>query len=132
MGWVRVEKPREILGFQDGKTVAVLDLQVSTAADLPSLGDLVENYIVAAGSCAQIVRASSPTFVTLDGDDGNWYPDQSSASANAASQLSLGKTVVKPAVAVPESFEPDELEQEQTETEQAAEPEGGEEDAELL
>ena len=123
MSWIKVVKPTEIKGFDatTGKIIAVLDLQVSTAADLPSLGDVVENYIIEAGSCAQIVRASSPTFVTLDGDDGNWYPDQSSASANAASQLSLGKTVVKPAVIQ------DELEKEQT-----AEPEGGEEDAELL
>ena len=129
MSWIKVVKPTEIKGFDatTGKIIAVLDLQVSTAADLPSLGDVVENYIVDAGSWAQIVRASSPTFVTLDGDDGNWYPEQSSTSANAASQLSLGKTVVKPAVIQPESFEPDELEHEQT-----AEPEGGEEDAELL
>lgn len=28
MGWIRVEgKPREVQGYQDGKTVAVLDLQ---------------------------------------------------------------------------------------------------------
>lgn len=127
MSWIRVEKPREVKGILNGKIIAVLDLQVSTAEDLPAIGDVVENYIIAAGSCAQIVRASSPTFVTLDGDDGNWYPEQSSASASAASQLSLGKTVVKPAVIQPESFEPDELENEQT-----AEPEGGEDDAELL
>lgn len=76
MGWIRVEKPREILGFQDGKTVAVLDLQVATAADLPELGGVVENYIVAAGSNAQIVQADELTFVTLD-NEGTWYPEQS-------------------------------------------------------
>lgn len=37
MGWARVEgKPREIIGWKDGKAVAVVDLQVSTAADLPA------------------------------------------------------------------------------------------------
>lgn len=36
MGWIRVEeKPREVQGYQDGKTIAVLDLRVATAADLP-------------------------------------------------------------------------------------------------
>lgn len=76
MGWIRVEKPREVLGFQGGKTVAVLDLQVATAADLPELGGVVENYIVAAGSNAQIVQADELTFVTLD-NEGTWYPEQS-------------------------------------------------------
>lgn len=46
MGWIRVEgKPREVQGYQDGKTIAVLDLQVATAADLPSLGGVVEGYV---------------------------------------------------------------------------------------
>lgn len=78
MGWIRVEgKPREVLGYQDGKTVAVLDLQVATAADLPELGGVVENYIVAAGTIAQIVEADEPTYVTLSGNSETWWPDQS-------------------------------------------------------
>lgn len=94
MGWVHVVNPTEIKGFdaESGKTIAVLDLQVSTSADLPSLGDVVENYIIAAGSNAQIVRASTPTFVTLDGDDGNWYPLQGGSSNNS---LSLSPTLNK-------------------------------------
>lgn len=32
-------------GYQDGKTIAVLDLQVATAADLPALGGVVEGYV---------------------------------------------------------------------------------------
>lgn len=68
----RVEKIRERL--QDNQ--CVLDLQVSTASELPSLGENVDGLIVLAGSTAQIIQASEPTFVTLD-DDGTWYPEQS-------------------------------------------------------
>lgn len=86
MGWIRVEgKPREVQGYQDGKTIAVLDLQVATAADLPDLGDVVENYIVAAGSTAQIVETDETTFVTLSGDSEEWWPDQSGTRSLAAS-----------------------------------------------
>ena len=83
MGWIRVEgKPREVQGYQDGKTIAVLDLQVATAADLPELGGVVENYIVAAGSIAQIVEADEPTYVTLSGDSEEWWPDQSGTKSS--------------------------------------------------
>ena len=94
MSWVHVVQPTEIKGFdaESGKTIAVLDLQVSTASDLPALGSVVENYVIAAGSNAQIVRASTPTFVTLDGGDGNWYPLQGGSSNNS---LSLSPTLNK-------------------------------------
>ena len=120
MGWVRVEKPREILGFQDGKTVAVLDLQVATAADLPELGAEAENYIVAAGSIAQIVEAEEPTWVTLSGDSEEWWPDQSGTKAGKTLSASptLKKTVDEGALSLepfPEPIDEDE-------------PEGGEED----
>lgn len=75
----RIEAVRDIIEYKDGKAVAVLDLQVSTAADLPDIGDEIGQYIVAAGSIAQIVQADGPTFVTLDDDTtaGTWYPEQS-------------------------------------------------------
>lgn len=94
MSWVHVVRPTEIKGLdaESGKTIAVLDLQVSTASDLPAIGDVVENYIIAAGSNAQIVRASTPTFVTLDGGDGNWYPLQGGSSSNS---LSMSPTLNK-------------------------------------
>lgn len=127
MGWIRVEKPREILGFQDGKTVAVLDLQVATAADLPELGEEVENYIVAAGSIAQIVEAD--TFVTLSGGSGNWHPSQSGEDEGGGgepetlnvSPLSLGRSdsYLRPF--------PD-IEPQETEAEAEPTEEGGEED----
>lgn len=116
MSWIRVEKPREVLGYQEGKIVAVLDLQVETAADLPELGSEAENYIVAAGTIAQIVQTGG--FATLD-NDGKWYNADGSGEVTAAaastlsSPLTLGKTV-KPAIE-PESFEPDELEEQEIE-----------------
>lgn len=94
MGWIRVEgKPREVQGYQDGKTIAVLDLQVATAADLPELGGEVENYIVAAGSIAQIVEADEPTYVTLSGDSEEWWPDQS--GTRSSKTLSISPTLNK-------------------------------------
>ena len=94
MGWIRVEgKPREVQGYQDGKTIAVLDLQVATAADLPEIGDEVEGYIVAAGSNAQIVEADEITFVTLSGDSEEWWPDQSGTRASRT--LSASPTLKK-------------------------------------
>lgn len=63
---VRVEKPRSV----DGNMNAVLDLQVSTTADLPEIGDEVGGYIVCAGSIAEIIQ--SGVFATLD-DDNKWY-----------------------------------------------------------
>lgn len=94
MGWIRIEgKPREVQGYQDGKTIAVLDLQVATAADLPELGGVVENYIVAAGSIAQIVEADEPTYVTLSGDSEEWWPDQS--GTNSSKTLSASPTLKK-------------------------------------
>lgn len=65
--------------WDDGSGVACakLFMQVSTADDLPKIGDVVECKKVQAGSIAQIVQAN--TFVTLDDDttDGTWYPQQS-------------------------------------------------------
>lgn len=64
---VRIEKER----FKDGNGNAVLDLQVSTAAELPTKGASIGFATrVAAGSIAQIIQTGE--FVTLD-DDGDWY-----------------------------------------------------------
>lgn len=86
---VRIEKER----YVDGNYNAVLDLQVSTTAELPDMGDTIGLYTVAPGSIAQIVQADSPTFVTLD-DDGTWYPEQSDSSNSLnASLLSAPKNL---------------------------------------
>ena len=93
---VRIEKER----YVDGNLNAVLDLQVSTAEELPDMGDTIGLYTVAPGSIAQIVQADSPTFVTLD-DDGTWYPEQSDSSESlnmsapkTSAQLGEGKSVL--------------------------------------
>ena len=93
---VRIEKER----YVDGNYNAVLDLQVSTVAELPDMGDTIGLYTVAPGSIAQIVQADEPTFVTLD-DDGTWYPEQSDSSKSlnmsapkTSAQLGEGKSVL--------------------------------------
>lgn len=67
---VRVEKVR----WNDGQRNAVLDLQVSTAAELPDIWSMVGGWRLKEGSTAQIVQQGE--FVTLD-KEGTWYPEQS-------------------------------------------------------
>ena len=55
---------------ENNRPIAKLDLQASEYSDLPSLGDEVFGYIVAAGTNAQVVQEGG--FVTLDAD-GDWY-----------------------------------------------------------
>lgn len=66
---VRVENVRTV----DASGNAVLDLQVSTVAELPALGGYLPNsarYKVAAGTIAQVIQTGE--WATLD-TDGNWY-----------------------------------------------------------
>lgn len=71
---VRIEKER----FKDGNGNAVLDLQVSTVAELPDLGSTIGfNEKLGAGSIAQIIRTGA--VATLD-DDGKWYSGGSEVS----------------------------------------------------
>lgn len=65
---VRVENVRERLQNKQ----CVLDLQVSTASELPALGANVGGLIVLAGSIAQVIQTGF--FFTLD-SDGSWYKD---------------------------------------------------------
>ena len=77
------------------KDIKVVDMQVSTAAELPDKGENVGGIIIAPGSIAQIIQADSPTFVTLD-DDGTWYPEQSDSSASSLNaSLSMSPTLNK-------------------------------------
>lgn len=69
---VRVERVR----YNTGSGTAVLDLQVSTASELPALASTIGSMIVDAGSIAQVIQ--SGTFYTLD-DDGKWYNTDGSA-----------------------------------------------------
>jgi hypothetical protein len=66
---IRVESVRDV----DANGRAVLDLQVSTVAELPTLNNLLpgsSRYIVAAGSIAQVVQTGA--WYTLD-ENGQWY-----------------------------------------------------------
>lgn len=88
---LRVEKVR----YNDGMKNAVMDIQVSTAEELPSLNDVVCGLKIIAGSIAQIIQADSPTFVTMDAN-GTWYPEQSDSSAsslNASLSMSAPKNL---------------------------------------
>lgn len=59
---IRVEGIR----FTDG-TNAVFDLQVSTASELPHIGDTIGDKKVDAGTIAEIIQAG--TMATLDAND---------------------------------------------------------------
>lgn len=125
---LRIERIRTEVYNSNGTRDVICDMQVSTAADLPAKDEQLDTMIFKPGCIAQIIESGQ--WATLD-DDGKWYAEGEEVSTDSVSTLnmsplSLGKTV-SPAVIQPESFEPDELEQEQT-----AEPEGGEDDAELL
>jgi hypothetical protein len=87
---VRIEKER----FKDGNGNAVLDLQVSTVAELPYLGSTIGfNEKLGAGSIAQIIQTGD--FVTLDAN-GTWYPEQSDSSASSLNaSLSMSPTLNK-------------------------------------
>lgn len=127
---LRIERIRTEVYNHDGTRDVVCDMQVSTAAELPAKDEQQDSIIYKPGCIAQIIESGQ--WATLD-DDGKWYADGEEVSTEQASALNmspltLGKTAVKSAVIQPESFEPDGLETEQ----QTAEPEGGEEDAELL
>lgn len=102
------------------KDIKVVDMQVSTAAELPDKGENVGGIIIAPGSIAQIIQADSPTFVTLD-DDGTWYPEQSDSSKSSlnaslsapktSAQLGEGKSILtQPEPAQTETKQPDESE----------------------
>ena len=70
---VRVEAIRENIT----KDKKVVDLQVSTIEELPTLNQDINTIIIAAGSIAQVIQ--SGTFYTLD-DNGTWYDSDGNAA----------------------------------------------------
>jgi hypothetical protein len=60
------------------KDKKVVDMQVSTADDLPDLNENVEGIMIAAGSNAQVIQSGA--FYTLD-YNGTWYPFGGTQSA---------------------------------------------------
>lgn len=65
---VRVENVRQDIT----RDIKVVDLQVSTADELPALGSDVDGIVIAAGSIAQIIQTGE--WATLD-EDGSWYDE---------------------------------------------------------
>ena len=63
---VRVEGIRQDIT----RDIKVVDLQVSTTDELPTIGENIDGIIIAAGSIAQVIQ--SGVYFTLD-DDGTWY-----------------------------------------------------------
>lgn len=130
---VRIENVRDRRYSTDGAMFAVADLQVSTAAELPALGDTVGGAQVQAGSIAQIIQTGQ--WATLD-EDGKWYAGGEEVSTEQASTLNsaaltLGKSPTLARAVADSDGEYIDL----TEPEVEAirdELEGGEEDAELL
>jgi hypothetical protein len=71
---LRIEKVR----FNDGAGNAVVDIQVSTAQELPAKGETIGYSMkVKAGSIAQVIQSGA--FYTLD-DDGTWYDSDGNAA----------------------------------------------------
>lgn len=114
--------------YNDRSGRDVLDLQVSTVAELPALNEeLGTRLIVGAGSIAQVIQTGA--WYTLD-ENGTWY-DSDGAAANATSNTS---SLASPAVIdkgallgqgkniltadETEQTEPEIDEQEQTETDE--------------
>ena len=119
--------------YNDGSGRAVLDLQVSTVAELPALNqELGMRLKVCAGSIAQAIQTGA--WYTLD-DNGTWYDTSgtpassaSNNSLNASAQLGKGKSVL-----VQDEPEEPVKEQKKVFEESIEEPEkDGEDDDELL
>lgn len=113
-------------------TLAKIGIQVSTSADLPTLGTVFGKYKLGQGSIAQIIQANEPTFVTID-EDGTWYPEQSdsSKSLNLSAPKNIGgereeiteEPVIEKSVLYPD--EPEQTEPEQIEKVKIDEPQDG-------
>ena len=66
----KIEGTPRSLHYVDGQPFAKIDVQVSTAAELPELGEIVEGIGTDPGSNAQIIQSGD--WATLDAD-GSWY-----------------------------------------------------------
>ena len=76
---IRIEGTRsDIYDPTTGEHSVVMDLQVSSSADLPEKDSLVGGAKVAPGSIAQSIQDG--TFYTLD-DSGTWYDSDGNAAS---------------------------------------------------
>ena len=87
---LRIEKVRA----NDGAGNAVLDIQVSTVAELPALDEeLGMRLTVKAGSIAQVIQTGA--WYTLDAN-GTWYDTSGNAASSASNNsLSMSPTLNK-------------------------------------
>lgn len=67
---VTVENIRNIVASGNGAHQAVLDITVSTTAELPAMGAVVGGMAIKPASIAYIIQADK--WCTLD-DDSKWY-----------------------------------------------------------
>ena len=82
---IRVENPREVI-HTGGMQEAVLDIQVSTGAELPTLRSEVSGYIILPGSIANVIQTGG--FYELD-DDGTWYNTDGTGAYSEPAALSM-------------------------------------------
>lgn len=123
---VTIENTRKILGYENGVQVAVVDLNVSTEAELPHLGDIVEGTKIAPNTYATITRTGA--WMKIDEND-KWYYCDGSGEVSAASTQNVSLNMASPEAIEHPGFGTLNTEVEPQET---AEPEGGDDDAELL
>lgn len=99
------------------------------ADEVSDLADTLDGVTIAAGSVAQIIKTTEPTFVTL-GTDGTWYPEQSDSRAStlSAPQLSLTPNIRGSVNLTAQPQEETEVPEAEPEVEETAEPEGGAEE----
>lgn len=70
---LRIERVRQdVYDPSEGTHTAVVDMQVSTADELPDAGSTIGNLTIGAGSIAQCIQNGK--WYTLD-EDGNWYDE---------------------------------------------------------
>lgn len=78
--------------YNDGSGRGVLDLQVSTVAELPALNEELGMRIkVGAGSIAQVIQTGG--WYTLD-DNGTWYDSDGQAASATSNTSSLASPAV--------------------------------------
>lgn len=120
------------------KDIKVVDMQVSTVAELPDKNENVGGIIIAPGSIAQVIQTGA--WYTLD-DNGTWYDSDGQAASETSNTSSLaspavidkgallgqGKSVltaddperIESEIIEPEQTEPNELDTESEVTEDA-------------
>lgn len=75
---VSIEKIRKVYAVAEGAQQAIVDLNVSTVAELPEMNAVVDGIRVLPNSFANITQTGE--WYKLD-DDGNWYNQDGSGKA---------------------------------------------------